>query len=439
MRDVAVVGAGTAGAYAAYLMARSGLSVLLIDSKPRERVGDKVCGDAIGAHHFEELGLSPPSGPEDEGTFPGVKVISPDEEHSFVVRGEGYAINRLAFGQRLLKMAEDAGAEFWGSTSALSPLVEGSSVVGVRVSRRGERVDVRARITVDATGASASLRTKLPESWWVSERPDPSDFNAAYREIIELDEPVDEVYACVYLNPEVAPGGYWWLFPKRGGEEVNLGIGVQVGRGNPRVNYERYVRPRVGGRAVHSGGGLVPTRRTVSCFVWNGFMAVGDVLPAANPIHGGGIGPSMLSARAAAQTAVEALETGSPSLENLWPYHRRYHEVYGAKQASLDVLRMYLQRMTPEDLNFIIGRGLVTGDEVDRIGRAGVVSPALVSRIVSAAVRRPFLMLKLKKMKEYMDRAAELYMRFPETPEDFPRWREEERSLFAEYSEWLGR
>ena len=78
MYDAIVVGAGTAGCMAAKILASEGYDVCLIDRKDRRQIGDKVCGDAIGKHHFDNLGLPYPSGDEKEGDITGVKIYSPD-------------------------------------------------------------------------------------------------------------------------------------------------------------------------------------------------------------------------------------------------------------------------------------------------------------------------------------------------------------------------
>jgi len=58
--DVVVAGSGTAGMTAAYLLAKRGLSVALVDRRSREDIGDKICGDAIAGHHFSATGLPHP-------------------------------------------------------------------------------------------------------------------------------------------------------------------------------------------------------------------------------------------------------------------------------------------------------------------------------------------------------------------------------------------
>ncbi len=62
--DAIVVGAGTAGCLAAKTMAESGLKVCLIEKKPKEQIGEKICGDALGENHLKTLGLEKPTGGE---------------------------------------------------------------------------------------------------------------------------------------------------------------------------------------------------------------------------------------------------------------------------------------------------------------------------------------------------------------------------------------
>ena len=62
--DAVVVGAGTAGCLAAKTIAESGLKVCLVERKPKEAIGEKVCGDALGEHHLKTLGLEKPQSGE---------------------------------------------------------------------------------------------------------------------------------------------------------------------------------------------------------------------------------------------------------------------------------------------------------------------------------------------------------------------------------------
>lgn len=447
--DVVVVGAGTAGAFAAYTLAKKGFKVALVDRKPADKIGEKVCGDAIGKHHFVTTGLEPPKlGFDAESLFEGVRVFSPDKRNYITAFGEGYALNRRVFGQRILKSALDEGAVLYDRCHAFKSLVEESWVKGVRVRdlKSGETRDLQAKIVMDASGATAVIRNTLPEGWWVSEKISRRDYIVAYREIVELEEEVNSRFADIFLDVEVAPGGYWWFFPKSK-NVVNIGIGVQQGANapNPKTRYIRHVLPIIKKkgivRTINSGGGIVPVRRTVSCMVWNGFIVVGDAACTANPIHGGGIGPSLLSALNASRTIEEAFEAGSPTLKNLWSYHHKYHSLYGAKQAALDILRIYLQKLTNDDLNFILDSKIVSDEELSSIGYEGELEMSILKKLNIALrlARRPTILREVKTVKDYMDRVKGLYLEFPRKPEEFLKWRNYVNSLFTEFEGWLER
>mgnify|MGYP000167907294 FL=1 len=436
--DVLVAGGGVAGLFLAYLTARAGFTVAVVEMKSEEKVGEKVCGDAVGEHHFREVGLEPPRlGVDAVGVFEGVRVYSPSKRYSITARGRGYALDRRAFGRRLLKMAADAGAELLASHVVVKPIVEGEWVRGLRVRGSEGLRDLYSRVVVDATGAAAAVRTKLPSQWWVAYKAPLEDFNAAYRVVAEVEEEQDPRYALIYLDVDIAPGGYWWWFPK-GRHVVNVGLGVKAGTGeNPRERFEKRLTPfleRAGAKILHAGGGLVPTRRPSPCMVWNGLVAVGDAAYTANPLHGGGIGPALLSSYHAAAYIASALEEGEASMEALWPYQAAYMNSYGAKQAALDAARIYLQALSNDDLEFIIERGIVSDEELTVMGYEGEIAGSVLSKALTALkfLRRPSLLSDLRSLRSYARRARDLHARFPESPSGFPQWFREVEGLFIE-------
>ncbi len=440
--DVVIVGAGTTGLYAAYKIASAGFRVAVIEVKDYKSIGKKVCGDAIGKHHLDRLGLNPPPDVI-EGVFRGVLVYSPNMRGSLLAEGEGYALDRYKFGRWLLKLAEDAGAEVFPEHKAIAPIVEGSFVKGVKVLdlKSGSFKTFKAKVTVDASGVTAVVRMKLPRNWWVSEKGHDADFNIAYREVVELEERYKESnYAFIYLSTKVAPGGYWWFFPKRGGEIANVGIGVIKTLGiSPKINYEEYIKPRIKCRRVlDKGGGIVPTRRAIATMVWNGFSSVGDAAYTANPMHGGGIGSGLLSAEAAAEAITNALTEGDVSMEKLWIQNIRYIEYYGKKQAKLDLVRMMLQTLSDSDLNFIINSKVISDKDLTRLGMSGA------TEVVEIAHRnvlrklifllRPRLVMKLRTLLKYIRLVDELYMNYPKKPEEFPTWYSKYVKLFTDFA-----
>jgi len=438
-QDLLVVGAGTAGATTAAEAAKRGLRVCLVDMKPSELIGQKVCGDAIARHHFDRLNMPYPSGEEFERGMKGMRIFAPDRETAFRILGEGvtgFVINRQRFGQRLLKQALDSGATLLDQTRAITPLLRNGCVTGIEAEQTDPkgRVEIPASITVDASGYSGAIRSRLPPDFGLESTISSDDMIVAYREI-RTDVSWSSDLGEIYLTQELAPGGYYWIFDKGNGK-VNVGLGVQMTEKhpNPKEQLYRYVLSQAlfkESKPEQGGGGVVPTRRPMDCLVSNGVMLAGDAACLVNPIHGGGIGPSMLSGKLAAETAVEALEKHDVGREALWQYNVKYMQSYGAKQASLDIFRLLLQSISDDELNFGMKNRLVKEEDVLRASLAGDLRLSAKDKAERAlrGAGRLGLLLKLEKTAAKMREIRTLYQDYP-PPEDFERWKRNVNSVY---------
>jgi digeranylgeranylglycerophospholipid reductase len=434
--DVIVVGAGTGGCLAAKTVAEAGLEVCMIDQKPEQNIGDKVCGDAIGKHHFDNIHLAHPSGAELEQKIEGIKVYSPDMETVVTVKGEGihgYLVNRQLFGQRLLKEAKDAGATLIDSTIVAEPVIKNGYVVGVLTKdpETGGKSEIFAQVVVDASGHSAVLRKKLPPELGIETEVKDEDVEVCYREIREVKETVSELGFCkIYLDLQRFPGGYCWIFPKSS-TTVNVGLGVAMTKGfpNPKKLYQEFLLPMPlfkGSRALTGGGGLVPTRRPISCMVGNGVIIIGDAACQVNPIHGGGIGSSMMGGVKAGEVIIKALEKGDVSREVLWPYTGMFMELYGAKQAGLDIFRMLLQRLTNKEMNYGMQHHLITDDDLLKASMGADLKLNITEKTsrLFKGIGSLSLLKKLNATTKLMKEIKALYRNYPSSPEGLRDWEE---------------
>jgi geranylgeranyl reductase family protein len=443
--DLIVVGAGTAGCLAAKTAAEAGLEVCLIERKSRKEIGEKVCGDALGEHHLKALGLNPPQHGELERRIEGVKIYSPDLETVFTVKHEdfsGYLLNRRLFGQWLLKLALDEGATLYDSTQCLEPIFENGYVVGVSAKnvKTGEKLRFDGKTVVDASGFLAVIRRKLPKEMGIENEISNEDVEACYREIRQLkqESSEDKNYCEIYLNQKVTPGGYTWIFYK-GGAKVNAGLGVCM-RGkfpNPKKQFYKHILtkpPFEGSLLLHGGAWYDPTRRPLDNMVGNGVIITGDAACLVNPIHGGGIGPSMLSGYLAGKTIEEALEKGDVSQEALWAYNVRYMEDYGTKQAGLDVFRLLLLTCKDEDLNYGMKYQLLTEEDVLKAGLGEDFSLKITetAKRVFRGLRRISFLNKLRVTVNTMNKVKAHYRNYPKNPREFERWRLRTEALFKE-------
>ena len=439
--DVIVVGAGTGGCLAAKTVAEAGLKVCMIDRKNEQDIGDKVCGDAIGKHHFDNIGIAHPSGAELDQKIEGLKVYSPDRETVVNVKGEGihgYLVNRQLFGQRLVKDAKDAGATLIDSTVVTEPVMKDGYVVGVLAKdlKTGNKLSLSAKIVVDASGHSAVLRKKLPPELGIETEIKNEDVEVCYREIREVKEPIADLGFCkIYLDLQRVPGGYYWIFPKSS-TTVNVGLGVAMTEGfpNPKDLYNELILSMPlfkGSRALTGGGGLVPTRRPISPMVGNGVIIIGDAACQVNPIHGGGIGSSMMGGVKAAEFIIKALENGDVSREALWPYTGVFMKLYGAKQAGLDIFRMLLQRLTNKEMNYGMRHHLITDDDLLKTSMGEDMKLNITEKTsrLFKGLGSLSLLKKLNATAKIMKDIKALYRNYPSSPEGLQEWEEKVQLL----------
>jgi flavin-dependent dehydrogenase len=285
-------------------------------------------------------------------------------------------------------------------------------------------------VVVDASGFMAVVRHKLPAEMNIECEIENEDVEACYREIRQLKAENENTKYCeIYLNGKVTPGGYTWIFPK-GGAKVNVGLGICM-RGkfpNPKKQFYAHVlsKPQFEGSLLLNGGAWWdPTRRPLDNMVGNGVVLVGDAASLVNPIHGGGIGPSMLSGFYAGKTIAEALEKGQPTQEALWRYNKMYMESYGKKQASLDIFRMLLISSSDADLNYGMNCKVVTEDDVLKaaMGDDFHLNITETAKRVFRGRKRMGFLNKLRLTVRMMRQVREHYDAYPDSPENFEPWR----------------
>ncbi|MGE5533043.1 MAG: geranylgeranyl reductase family protein [Bacillota bacterium] len=434
--DAIVVGAGTAGCIAAKTIAEKGLKVCLIDKKPKEEIGEKICGDALGEHHLKYLGLEKPTGGELEAKIDGIKIFSPDEETIFTIADKdfiGFLLNRRLFGQWLLRKATEKGALLKDNTNFRSPIIEKGTVAGIVAKNMatGQVSEMRSKVVIDATGYFGMVRKQLPAELGIDREIENQDVEACYREIRQLKQETENTRFCeIYLNQKASPGGYIWVFPK-GGARVNVGLGILM-RGNnyPDPKQQLYdtafKKPIFNDSLVLTGGSWFdPVRRPWDNMVGNGVMLVGDAASLVNPIHGGGIGPSMISGYLAGQQIVEAVEKGEPTKEALWGYNKRYIDTYGKKQGTLDIFKMFLLSCSDEDLNYGMAEKLMTEDDVLKAGMGDDfhLNITETAKRVFKGLRRVGFLNRLRLTVTMMRGLSAHYNTYPASPESFEPWR----------------
>ncbi len=428
--DFVVVGAGTAGCYAAATAAREGLDVVVIERKTREEAGHIACGDALkGADNFPDA--IPKSQLEPAFTNTGVdhgRFEIPQENTvlEIPVPGELAVIDRWEYGRRLIEGASEAGADFHYDTVVQDVTQEDGRVTGVRAKRKGEAVTYEAAVTLDGAGALSILQDKADLSGATFDtNVSYSQFSSAYREIVEVEEEVPWKDALVF-KPTQRAAGYLWYFP-RTGTEINVGLGFQMNEEPMKLveDLRRDLRERPefrNARVTDKLGAALPTRRPYDSATAPGFIAAGDAAGLVNPTTGGGIAGAAYSGKYAAEQVVEAVSEGDVSEETLWRYNERVMDHFGARYAALDV---YNVLSTAVDVDSLMGLlASLPGEKIAEALYDGStsMSPFLIAQTLKESYGHWKQIWNFFETKRVADDLLSHYQRYPSRPGALGGW-----------------
>ena len=163
--DVIVIGAGPAGAVAAYQLAQQGLQTLLVERRAWPR--SKACGGCLNGNALSVLkaiGLERTL--RDSHAAPLTSVIMRAWQRSAEVNlPGGVAVNRLEFDAALVNASVEAGVRFLSATkAAVAPRNESSAVRQVTLTPNNECSQLAtARVVIAADGLGHPSLKALPE------------------------------------------------------------------------------------------------------------------------------------------------------------------------------------------------------------------------------------------------------------------------------------
>lgn len=330
--DVAVVGAGPAGARTAEVLALRGHSVIMLDRglEPGQPIH---CTGIVSHECVERYDLPEALALHEVRSF---ILHSPKGREAQVRRKtvQAYVLDRLQLDRHLVGRAQSAGAEL-RSSAAVDDLVWNGIHVDVRATIDGERADLAVRAVVLATGYGAPLARRLGLGHV-------GGVISGCQALVEAPG-TDQVE--VFTGGTHGRGGFGWLVPHRPGYAL---AGVLT-----RAHTYRHMQSHI--ERLQAAGRIGEVQEVYRCrpiplgvgerSVLDGIVGVGDVVNQVKPTTGGGIYYGLLGADAAAETLAAALEAGDVSASALEPYENRWRELMAS-----EITRGYQLRRVIEQL-----------------------------------------------------------------------------------------
>ncbi|MDG2307473.1 MAG: NAD(P)/FAD-dependent oxidoreductase [Candidatus Binatia bacterium] len=299
MNDAIVVGGGPGGSTAAWLLARAGRRVTVLDSARFPR--PKLCAGWVTPAVWRGLEIDPATYPRTLQPFRSASLELDGNRHETRwAETASYGIIRREFDEFLLRRAEAAGAEVREETrvQAIEAGRDGMTIT----TTKGETFV--APLAIGAGGHNCPVARALgevsPQEAVVVTRESETRLGAETLKRLTKHHGTPELFA------ESDFKGYGWYFTK--GDFLNLGIGcLATGRDLHRRFDALLDRLRNDGR-LPTDVALEPFRGHAYAVrlqkprrvAGNGFLLIGDAAGLAKGVSGEGIGPAVESARLAA-------------------------------------------------------------------------------------------------------------------------------------------
>jgi flavin-dependent dehydrogenase len=316
--DVAVVGAGPAGAATSIFLAEHGLEVVVLDrtTLPRSRI---VCGeyvspeagrlldrlgalkaiDAAGAAALGGMRITAPDGTTIVGRYQPVAGWRPYRQHAM-------GVARPTLDGALTERLRAAPVDLRERSRVTDVIVEDDRVVGVR-GEDGERqpFEVRARVVIAADGRTSVVAERLG-----CRHPHPlrrlalMTYVSGLTDCRELGEIFVDPPDYAILNPVAA-------------DRVNLGLVVPLSHAAPwSSRLPDFLGARI--RQLPHAAGFY------------------------DPFTGEGVFTALRSAELAAETAVRALRAGDVSVGALAVYQQARRKAFGGKERLTRLLQFVI-------------------------------------------------------------------------------------------------
>jgi FADH2 O2-dependent halogenase len=341
MGDVIIVGGGPAGSTLGCYLSMAGISNTIFESAihPRPHVGESMV--TASTRVFEEIGfLETMEGagfvhkygatwhaPANQGKFAIEFAESPQVG---IHQDYTYHVDRSKFDLLLLKRAESLGSKIYQGVHVKKVLFEDGRARGVRVNLQGQEVDLSCKVVVDASGRHTLLGNQLR-----LKKTDPL-FNQyaahAWFENVDRGNDASRDHVHIYFLP--VERGWVWQIPITD-DVTSMGVVTEkeVFK-QSRMDLDAYFNTHIQTnmnltRAMRNARRVNDFKiegdycYSMTKFVGDGFVLIGDAARFVDPIFSSGVSIALYSAKFAAERIKRAFEINDFGEATFKPYEDR--------------------------------------------------------------------------------------------------------------------
>jgi geranylgeranyl reductase family protein len=343
--DVIIVGGGPIGGHVATQIAKKNFNVAIFEKK--KEVGLPInCAGLVTPRVFDILDISKEASIQNE--IKGAHIHSPsgnilpiggDKVHALV-------IDRSIFDKKIIKKAEEKGAEFFLNTNVLS-----AQKIDTHIEvKTSQKQDVRCKILIGADGPHSTIRDKFL-------LPQPTGFlRGIGAEITNIN--IDPNFVQIFVGKNIAPGFFAWIIPTdKKGTSARIGLCIDQKNSYPPKHFfsnfleNKKVSSLLDGMKITKHiGGIVPLGVLKKTYKSN-LLVVGDAAAQVKPTSGGGIYTGLLCANHCANTAIHTLQKGNYNSQILKKYHKLWSADIGRELYLGMKFRKIFKNLTDEQMD----------------------------------------------------------------------------------------
>ncbi|MDR2753063.1 MAG: FAD-dependent monooxygenase, partial [Oscillospiraceae bacterium] len=367
--DVLVIGSGTTGCYFARRMAEKGYKVCVAEAAKAETLGERLAVFHIDKEMFKKMDVPRPEPGDADyvSEFAAGTYYSPygqytrrnDPDETIIYAHYPFLVCKLPpFVQRLRAWCREAGVVFLDEAKCKGLLYCKHGVRGAALEHEGKTNHVFARLVADCSGIASVARRCLRKPTKVEGfKIGPRDMMYVLLEYVKLAHPEKDA-------PQRAE--HWayykgWIAQTPNPDEAIIGVGANLSYEHAQTCMDRckaaVQMPE--GEVVRRERGVIPYRHPPYSLVDNGFVCLGDAA-CMNKWVGEGICSSWVGAKAAAEVAGRALQSGAyPTERALWPFNVIYNTTQQADFAYINATAINAIDCTADEMDYEFRKGIV--------------------------------------------------------------------------------